>query len=100
MGYIFRGRDPQLSTGFVMSEEKLEAECPRLGGMPEARIQRYFCVDDDKCHALARVSEGAKILSKEAKEIVVKGEGVKGWIVELEVPATDGVVRMDLVAKP
>ena len=86
--------------GFVMSEEKHEAECPRLGGMPEARIQRYFCVDDDKCRALARVSEDAKILSKEAKEIVVRGEVVNGWVVELEVPATDGVVRMDLVAKP
>lgn len=83
-----------------MSNEKQEAECPRLGGMPEARIQRYFCVDDDKCRALARVSEDARILSKEAKEIVVRGEVVKGWIVELEVPATDGVVRMDLVAKP
>ena len=83
-----------------MIEEKQEAECPRLGGMPESRIQRYFCVDDDKCHALALVSEDAKILSKEAKEIVVRGEAVKGWIVELEVPATDGVVRMDLVAKP
>ena len=83
-----------------MNNEKQEAECPRLGGMPEARIQRYFCVDDDKCHALALVSEDAKILSKEAKEIVVRGEVVKGWTVELEVPATDGVVRMDLVAKP
>ena len=42
----------------------------------------------------------AKVISKEAKEIVVRGEIVNGWIVELEVPATDGVVRMDLVAKP
>ena len=83
-----------------MSEEKYEAECPRLGGIPEARIQRYFCVDDDKCHALARVSEDAKVISKETREIIVRGEVVKGWIVELEVPATDGVVRMDLVAKP
>ena len=83
-----------------MSEEKHEAEFSRLGGMPEARIQRYFCVDDDQCRALSRVSEDAKILSKEAKEIVVRGEVVKGWVVELEVPATDGVVRMDLVAKP
>ncbi len=83
-----------------MDKEKHEAECPRLGGMPEARIQRYFCVDDDKCHALARVSEDAKVISKEAKEIVVRSEVVKGWIVELEVPATDGLVRMDLVAKP
>ena len=83
-----------------MNEKKRETECSRLGGMPEARIQRYFCVDDDKCHALARVSKDAKVLSKEAKEIVVRGEVAKGWIVELEVPATDGVVRMDLVAKP
>lgn len=83
-----------------MNEEKHEAERSRLGGMPEARIQRYFCVDDDNCRALARVSEDAEILSKKAKEIIVRGEVVKGWIVELEVPATDGVVRMDLVAKP
>lgn len=83
-----------------MNEEKHEAECSKLGGMPEGRIQRYFCVDDDKCRALARVSEDAEILSKKAKEIIVRGEVVKGWIVELEVPATDGVVRMDLVAKP
>lgn len=79
-----------------MSAEKQEAECSRLGGMPEARIQRYFCVDDDNCRALAHVSEDAKILSKEAKEIVVRGEIVNGWVVELEVPATDGVVRMNL----
>ncbi len=83
-----------------MNDENQEAECPRLGGMPEARIQRYFCVDDDSCRALALVSEDAKILSKEAKEIVVRGEAVNGWVVELEVPATDGVVRLDLVAKP
>ena len=83
-----------------MSDEKQEAGCRWLGGRPEARIQRYFCVDDDNCRALARVSEDAKILSKEAKEIVVRDEVVKGWIVELEVPATDGVVRMDLVSKP
>ena len=83
-----------------MDKKKQEAECSRLGGMPEARIQRYFCVDDDKCRALARVSVDAKILSKEAKEIVVRGEVINGWVVELEVPPTDGVVRMDLVAKP
>ena len=50
-----------------MIEEKHEAECPRLGGMPEARIQRYFCVDDDKCRALSRVSEDAKILFKRSQ---------------------------------
>ncbi len=83
-----------------MSKKKRDDACSRLGGIPEARIQRYFCVDDDECHALARVSKDATILSKEAKEIVVKDEVVKGWVVELGVPATDGVVRMDLVAKP
>ncbi len=84
----------------MMVLKKHDAERPTLGGMPETRIQRYFCVDDDKCRALARVSKDAQILSKKAKEIVVKGEVVKGWVVELEVPATDGVVRMELVAKP
>ena len=84
----------------MMQKKKHKAKYPTLGGVPEARIQRYFCVDDDECHALARVSKDALILSKQAKKIVVKGEVVKGWVVELEVPATDGVVRMDLVAKP
>jgi len=83
-----------------MSEEKREGRFPRLGGTPEGRIQRYFCVDDNNCHALARVSKDAKVISKETKEITVMGKVVKGWIVELEVPASDGVVRMDIVAKP
>ena len=80
-----------------MAKEQTE---DRLGGMPDGRSQRYFCVDDDRCHALARVSKDAKVISKEAKEILVKGKPVKGWVIELEVPATDGVIRADVVAKP
>jgi len=71
----------------------------RLGGLPEGRVQRYFCVDDIDCRALARVSKDAKLLRKEPREIQVMGETVQGWVVELEVPATDGVVRTDPMAK-
>ncbi|MDA0709111.1 MAG: hypothetical protein O3B73_02755 [bacterium] len=71
----------------------------RLGGIPEGRVQRYFCVDDDDCRALQRVSKDAKLLHKEQREFQVLGKTVKGWIVELEVPATDGVVRVDPTAK-
>jgi hypothetical protein len=71
----------------------------RLGGTPEGRVQRYFCVDDDNCRALERVSKDAKLLHKERREFNVMGNIVKGWIVELEVPATDGVVRTDPMAK-
>ncbi|MBT4136487.1 MAG: hypothetical protein HOE48_01170 [Candidatus Latescibacteria bacterium] len=71
----------------------------RLGGIPEERVQRYFCVDDDNCRALERVSKDAKLLHKERREFNVMGKIVKGWIVELEVPATDGVVRTDPMAK-
>jgi len=74
--------------------ENAQNETPQLGGTPEGRIQRYFCVDDEECHAFARVSKEAKVLRKEPREIQVMGESVKGWIVELLVPATDGVVRM------
>lgn len=70
-----------------------------LGGIPEGRVQRYFCVDDGNCRALQRISKDAKLLHKEAREILVMGKKMKGWIVELEVPATDGVVRTDPVAK-
>ena len=83
-----------------MSSEKNKTEYAKLGGTPDGRIQRYFCVDDDDCRALDRVSGDAIVISKETKEIVVKGKTIKGWVVELEVPATDGVVRMDLVSKP
>ncbi len=71
----------------------------RLGGTPEGRVQRYFCVEDDNCHAFAKVSKEAKVLRKEPKEILVMGRSVKGWIIELLVPATDGIVRTDEVSK-
>jgi len=71
----------------------------RLGGIPEGRVQRYFCVDDDNCRALERVSKDAKLLHKERREFLVRGKNVNGWIVELEVPATDGVVRTDPMPK-
>lgn len=70
-----------------------------LGGIPEGRVQRYFCVDDVDCRALDRISKDAKLLHKEPREIQVMGKVVKGWIIELEVPATDGVVRTIPIAK-
>lgn len=78
------------------SEEKV---MDRLGGIPEGRVQRYFCVDDGECRALERISKDAKLLRKVPREIKVLGKTVKGWIVELEVPATDGVVRTDPLPK-
>ena len=80
-----------------MEENKQKIDS--LGGIPEGRVQRYFCVDDDKCRALQRISKDAKLLHKEPREIVVMGKVVKGWVVELEVPATDGVVRTAPIAK-
>jgi len=68
---------------------------PGLGGTPEPRVQRYFCVQDAGCQAFARVSKDAKVLRREPKVVVVMGQEVKGWIVEQEVPATDGTVRID-----
>lgn len=71
----------------------------RLGGTPEGRVQRYFCVDDEECRAFSRISKDAKVLRREPKDIIAKGKPVKGWIVELLVPATDGVVRLDPMSK-
>jgi hypothetical protein len=66
-----------------------------LGGTPEPRVQRYFCVEDEACHGFARISHDAKVLKRTPKTVSVKGRDVAGWIVELEVPATDGIVRID-----
>ncbi len=67
----------------------------QLGGRPEGRIQRYFCVDDEKYHAFARVSKDATVLRRMPKRIRVMGKDVDGWVVEVMIPATDGVVRVD-----
>ena len=67
----------------------------QLGGKPEGRIQQYFCVDDEKYHAFARVSKDATVLRRMPKRIRVMGKDVDGWVVEVTVPATDGVVRVD-----
>lgn len=75
----------------IASESK--SEPIRLGGVPKDRIQRYFCVDDEECHALSMVSNDARIVRRTPRSIVVLGREVSGWIVELEVPATDGIVR-------
>lgn len=72
----------------------------QLGGKPEGRIQRYFCVDDEKYHAFARVSKDATVLRRIPKRIRVMGKDVDGWVVEVMVPATDGVVRVDPLEAP
>jgi hypothetical protein len=65
----------------------------QLGGTPEGRIQRYFCIDDEECRAFSRVSKEARVLRRIPKQVWVMGKEVNGWIVEIMVPATDGVVR-------
>jgi hypothetical protein len=72
---------------------------PTLGGTPEGRIQRYFCVDDDGCHAFERLSRDAQVVNREPKTVLVDGKEVSGWIVEILVSATDGVVRFDPVVE-
>ncbi len=72
----------------------------QLGGKPEGRIQRFFCVDDEKYHAFARVSKDATVLRRNPKRIRVMGRDVDGWVVEVMVPATDGVVRVDPLEAP
>ena len=76
------------------SEDQTQGSA-QLGGKPEGRIQRYFCMDDEKYHAFARVSKDATVLRRIPKRIRVMGKDVDGWVVEVMVPATDGVVRVD-----
>ena len=83
----------------MAKEAKEEAEIPQLGKQPEGRIQRYFCIDDEKCQAFARVSKDTKVQKRTRKVISVMGKEVEGWIVEVLVPATDGTVRMDPLAE-
>ena len=80
-------------------EQAENKQTPTLGGSPEGRAQRYFCVDDEGCHAFERLSRDAEVISREPKKVVVEGKEVSGWIVEIMVPATDGVVRFDPVAE-
>ncbi len=72
-------------------------QAPTLGGIPEGRTQRYFCIDDEGCHAFERISRDSQVVSREPKTIIVDGLEVSGWIVEILVSATDGVVRFDPV---
>jgi hypothetical protein len=72
---------------------------PTLGGTPEGRMQRYFCVDDDGCHAFERLSGDAQVVNREPKTVLVDGKEVSGWIIEILVSATDGVVRFDPVVE-
>lgn len=74
--------------------EGQSGETAQLGGTPEGRIQRYFCIDDEECRAFSRVSKEARVLRRTPKQVRVMGKEVNGWIVEIMVPATDGVVRL------
>lgn len=73
-------------------------QTPTLGGTPEGRTQRYFCINDEGCQAFDRLSRDAQVINREPKTVMVDGEEVLGWIVEVLVSATDGVVRFDPVA--
>ena len=79
----------------MATAEIKQTQTQTLGGTPEGRIQRYFCVDDDGCHAFERLSRDAEVVSREPKLVQVDGKEVSGWIVEILVAATDGVVRFD-----
>ena len=81
------------------SQKAGKGTASQLGGKPEGRVQQYFCIDDDQCRAFARVSKEAEVIRRVAKTIQVQGKEVKGWIVEVMVPATDGVVRVNPVSE-
>ena len=81
-----------------MAEAEIK-QTQTLGGTPEGRTQRYFCIDDEGCHAFERVSRDAKVLNREPKSVLVDGKEVNGWIVDIMVPATDGIVRFDPVVE-
>lgn len=70
----------------------------RLGGQADERTHRYFCVDDEQCHAFAHVSRDAKVVKRTPMTAKIPDGTVKGWIVEVSVPATDGRVRIDPLA--
>ncbi len=70
----------------------------RLGGQADERIHWYFCVDDENCHAFAHVSKDVRVVKRTPVTVNVPGAAVDGWIVEVSVPATDGVVRIDPLA--
>jgi hypothetical protein len=83
------GKEVQKNTGVT-----------RLGSQPEGRVQRYFCVDDEECRAFSMLSHEATEIRRSPKTIRVMGKDVSGWEVEILVPATDGVVRMDPMEDP
>ena len=79
-----------------MSEKSSRSKrTAQLGRTPEGRIHRYFCIDDDGCRAFSRVSKEATLVRKTLKRVKVLGKEVDGWIVDLRLPATDGLVRKD-----
>lgn len=77
------------------ASEQDERVVARLGGQADERIHRYFCVDDEQCHAFAHVSKDAKVVKRTPVTVKVPDGTVEGWILEVSVPATDGTVRID-----
>ena len=84
-----------------MAEEKRDGtgETAQLGGTLEGRVERYFCIEDEECRAFSRVSKEAQVLRRIPKQVRVMGKDVNGWIVEIMVPTTDGVVRIDPITE-
>ena len=59
----------------------------------DERTERLFCLDDHgQCVGLSNRSQ---IVSKKKTTIKVGGKEVRGWIVTIKTPATDGLVRSD-----
>ena len=67
----------------------------RLGNIEEGRIQKFFCISDPDQSNLSKASGEAKIVKKTPATISVHGKEVKGWVVELLTPSTDGILRID-----
>ena len=59
--------------------DNIDSKTPTLGGTPEDRIQRYFCVDDDGCHAFERLSRDAEVVNREPKTVLVNGKEVMAY---------------------
>ncbi|MDA0748203.1 MAG: hypothetical protein O2954_16900, partial [bacterium] len=66
------------------NEKKDKAEAvSQLGGTPEGRVQRYFCMDDTDCQAFSRVSKDVRVVKRTPKRVRIMGQEVDGWIVEI-----------------
>ena len=67
----------------------------RLGNIEEGRVQKFFCINDPDQPGMSGTSGEVRIVKKTPRTIYVNGKEVKGWIVEMLTPSTDGIVRID-----